>query len=397
MKLNKFLFSIVFCVAGLIFVSCGSQDDIYQEWVKKGGYDYPAKALNLSYTLGYQRVMLHWEKPSDPSVKTCKLFWNNGQDSQEFDYSDYPDGIIETIVDNLEDRSYSFDVVNYDSDGNKSLSEEIIASPYGDGWLSSRTERSVTSAMSNGNDASIKFTRATDEMIATKIRYKNHSDEWVELETQLLPGINEIVLPDAQKGKYFEYASCYQPKGGMDAVWRKWTKSKDAISYALNGSRWSKSATKNQTLEGTSLEYIFDGQINAGSRWHSSKNDDIKAVFPKIISFDTGVTAGDEYCFTAFDLCLNTTSSNLRYIRDVVFYVGANEYDPNTADYLNDFGIPFITEFVNNTSPVYTVSANSGMKGRYLSLVFLSSWNTADGYIDLWELIPYGYIPSQAD
>ena len=29
-------------------------------------------------------------------------------------------------------------------------------------------------------------------------------------------------------------------------------------------------------------------------------------------------------------------------------------------------------------------------------LVFTNSYNTS-GYIDLWELVPYGYIPSEAE
>ncbi len=134
---NIFNFLSVAAVAALL-ASCGGQDEIYKEWVKKGGYDYPAKAINLSSVSGYQSVIVNWEKPMDPAVMTARLFWDNYAKSIDIDYADYPDGKVSMLVGDLEDRSYTFDIVNYDDAGNQSLASEITVSPYGDGWMVSK-------------------------------------------------------------------------------------------------------------------------------------------------------------------------------------------------------------------------------------------------------------------
>lgn len=374
--------------------SCGGQDEIYKEWVKKGGYDYPAKAVNLSSVIGYKSVIINWEKPMDPAVTTATLFWDNYASSQSIDYADYSDGKVSMEVGNLEDRSYTFDIVNYDAVGNKSLAAEITVSPYGDSWMVSRSERTVTSSRMDGRDAKIVMSKATDEMVATRFRYKNLQDEWVECETILKPGENEVTFPNALRGKRFEYSSSFCPAAGKDTVWGHWTKSVDGISYALDGKRWNVAVTKNQFFGNNVADNIFDGNKDS---WHSSKSDATKNIFPKILSVDTQKAFGEEYSFTRFEFYEHPDQPTLRYIKDIVIYVGSTYYDPDDNDYLNHYGIPFIGTQFSTEGKVSTASATQGASGRYFSIVFKNSWNTKDGFIDLWELVPYGYIPSQAD
>lgn len=401
MNMKNFALNILFATgAAIALASCGGQDEIYKEWVKPGGYDYPAKAINLSSVSGYQSVIVKWEKPMDPAVRTAKLFWDNYANSLDINYADYSDGKVSMEVGNLEDRSYTFDIVNYDDAGNQSLAAEITVSPYGDGWMVSRSERSVSRAemIEGSNDAKIVMSKATDEMVATRFRYKNLNDEWVESETILKPGENEVVFPDALKGKRFEYSSSFCPKAGKDTVWSSWTKSVDGISYPLDVRRWNVSVTTNQYFGINVVDNIFDGnsELSAYS-WHSSKSDATKNLFPKIISVDTRSSAGEDYAFTRFEFYEHPDQPTLRYIKDIVIYVGSSYYNPNDDDYVNNFGIPFIGTQIGTTSRISSASATQGASGRYFSIVFKNSWNTKDGYIDLWELIPYGYIPSQAD
>lgn len=401
MNTGKTYLSILLTVGvAVALFSCGGQDEIYKEWVKKGGYDYPAKAVNLSSVIGYKSVIINWEKPMDPAVTTATLFWDNYASSQSIDYADYSDGKVSMEVGNLEDRSYTFDIVNYDAVGNKSLAAEITVSPYGDSWMVSRSERTVTSARMDGRDAKIVMSKATDEMIATRFRYKNLQDEWVECETILKPGENEVTFPNAMRGKRFEYSSSFCPAAGKDTVWSHWTKSADGISYQLDGSRWNVSVTNGQYNEINTPEKIFDGRFDHSTySWHSSKSDNNKLVFPKVLSIDTMASAGEEYAFTGFTFYENDSASSMRYIKNFVVYVGSKAYDPNDADYQTEghFGIPFISGTLSTSEAQYSVNSTSGATGRYLAIVFKDSWNAQNGFIDLWELVPYGYIPSLAD
>ena len=401
MNTGKTYLSILLTVGVAVALSsCGGQDEIYKEWVKKGGYDYPAKAVNLSSVIGYKSVIINWEKPMDPAVTTATLFWDNYASSQSIDYADYSDGKVSMEVGNLEDRSYTFDIVNYDAVGNKSLAAEITVSPYGDSWMVSRSERTVTSARMDGRDAKIVMSKATDEMVATRFRYKNLQDEWVECETILKPGENEVTFPNALRGKRFEYSSSFCPAAGKDTVWSHWTKSADGISYQLDGSRWNVSVTNGQYNGINTPEKIFDGRFDRSDySWHSSKSDNNKLVFPKVLSIDTMASAGEEYAFTGFTFYENDSASSMRYIKNFVVYVGSKAYDPNDADYQTEghFGIPFISGTLSTSEAQYSVNSTSGATGRYLAIVFKDSWNAQDGFIDLWELVPYGYIPSLAD
>lgn len=244
------------------------------------------------------------------------------------------------------------------------------------------------------------MSKATDEMVATRFRYKNLQDEWVECETILKPGENEVTFPNALRGKRFEYSSSFCPAAGKDTVWSHWTKSADGISYQLDGSRWNVSVTNGQYNGINTPEKIFDGRFDRSAySWHSSKSDNNKLVFPKVLSIDTMASAGEEYAFTGFTFYENDSASSMRYIKNFVVYVGSKAYDPNDADYQTEghFGIPFISGTLSTSEAQYSVNSTSGATGRYLAIVFKDSWNAQDGFIDLWELVPYGYIPSLAD
>lgn len=396
MNTGKTYLSILLTVGVAVALSsCGGQDEIYKEWVKKGGYDYPAKAVNLSSVIGYRSVIINWEKPMDPAVTTATLFWDNYASSQSIDYADYSDGKVSMEVGNLEDRSYTFDIVNYDAVGNKSLAAEITVSPYGDSWMVSRSERTVTSSRMDGKDAKIVMSKATDEMIATRFRYKNLQDEWVECETILKPGENEVTFPNAMRGKRFEYSSSFCPAAGKDTVWSSWTKSIDGISYRLDGKRWIVRSTANQDF---SSDYapnkIFDSDTLYG--WTSTNKAAYKQVFPKILSVDTQAQGGKEYAFTRFEFYQDAQNKSYRYIQNFLIFVGYSYYNPDVTD-TKSYGIQFLEGSFNTSSHRQYVSASQGASGRYFAIVFKNSYSTEDGYIDLKELVPYGYIPSQAD
>ncbi len=398
--MNNRIFILLGCVAAIAAAACSSQDDIYKEWVVVGGYDYPAKALNLNYTKGYQRLIVNWERPMDPAVKTARLYWNNYVDSVVIDYADYPSDSVSVQIgfdEPLEDRSYTFYVVNLDDNGNRSLESELIATPYGDSWLTSRSERSVYSAKMDGSDAKIVMSRSTDEMISTKFRYKNNRNDWVELEQTLQPGETEITFPNALQGKKFQYASAFCASDCIDTVWRSWQSSASGISYQLSGRRWTVTATSGQVSGENTQEKVFDGIYSMAGSWYSAVSDASKNVFPKILAVDTGTSSGNEYAFTEFEIYQHSSQPTMRYVRDLTIYVGSSAFDPNETDYVSTFGIPFLSGTFTTSSEAQSLSSTQGNSGRYIAFVFRNSWDSTNGYINVWEIVPYGYLSSDAD
>ncbi len=387
--------TIVICTLAAL-VSCGKQDTIYKQWVKEGGYVYPAKPIELTATSGYQRIILEWMAPMDPSIRTTKLYWDNYTDSLEFSYSDYKDGFLSTQVKNLDDRSYTFDVVNFDAKGNRSLAAEITTTPFGESWLLSHAERTLMSAMMVGDDAVVTMSKSTDEMVATKFRYKTADGQTVESD-YLKPGETEIHLPGALKGKKIEYKSAFLTSGGTDTVWfLSWQKSPNPLYYVPEVSTWSVEATKGQVYATYTPDKIFDGEISTTARWHAARTPATAAKkFPKVLAIDTGDDSGN-FSFNHFIFHQNPAGQTYHYIREVYVYVGDTPFDPDDADPLANFGTPagYQVFLRPDNDPVMEFRPN--VKGRYIAIVFTNSYS-GSGYIDLWELSPYGYVPSDVE
>lgn len=386
---------ITILIFAITIVSCGKQDTVYKPFVKEGGYIYPAKPINLRATSGYERILLEWDAPMDPSIRTTKLFWDNYTDSLSFTQTDYRDGSLQIWVDNLSDRSYTFDVVNYDAQGHKSLAAEITTTPFGESWLLSHAERSILSAKIDQEDAEVTMTKSTDEMVATQFRYKTLDGDVVE-SPWMLPEDNSIILPRAAKGKRFEFRSAYVPLNGVDTVWSvSWTRSPNPIVYALPRSEWTVTVTKDQEYSTFTCDKIFDGVSATNNRWNSARSGTAARVFPKVLSVDTGM-ADEPYIFTSFDFYQSPFSNTYRYIRNLSIYLGDQPYDPNDEDLTVHYGKPLIEALFSRSDEVSSVTPHPAFSGRYIAIVFTNSYSSG-GYVDLWELVPYGYLASEVD
>jgi len=395
--ISKLLFAAAMLVA--VLSSCRKQDDIYKEYVKVGGYVYPAKPIEESYTQGYKRVILHWTRPLDPAVKSAKVFWENYKYSMDVDYSLFPDGKVSVSVDNLEERTYSFDIVNYDSSNHASLATEVTAAPYGDFWLSSNSERilKIARIMEDKDSAIVILSKSTDLMVATKFRYVDNQNQTVELDNLLYPGNDTIYLPHPLKGKKFEFSSSFCPVDGADTVYNKWTKTASGIEYKLDVSKWTVKITKNQAQGTNTIDKIFDGVYNSTSkRWQGTTNATYRKIFPKIITVDTGVAEGADYSFSSLDFYQHPTTKGSRWIKNVLVYVTDEPLDPDTKeDYEKLLGEPYWKSTFVQENAVTTMSlVNAPRSGRYFSIIFTNSYSSSY-YLDLWELMPYGCLVSE--
>lgn len=387
----KTLKTSIFAAAAILgsVVSCTSQDDIYKEFIKDGGYIYPAKAANITSETGFQKVTLFWPVPKDPSLRSARVYWDNYTDSLDLNYSDFSDTVSVTIT-NLADRSYTFDIVNFDKLGNKSIAAEKSATPYGMNWLSTHEERQFKHAWVDGTTATVQLTESTSEMVATKFRYKNLDGEWVEFGPRMTPREVNFKLTNAMRGKYFEFSSGFLPSDGRDTAWMEWTKSSYPIVYPLDTKDWTVTATTGGTMGENTPDKIFDGIADANHRWHSTAGNN----FPKILSIDTNCEAGKEPTYKTFSMARNPKMS-YRYIFNFQIFTGNEPFNPDEKNFASVFGTPICNSLLNwGDNPG---SRNCTMEsGRYIAIVFTNSRNK-QGYLDLWELTVWGYIEADAN
>lgn len=387
----KTLKTSIFAAAAILgsVVSCTSQDDIYKEFIKDGGYIYPAKAANITSETGFQKVTLFWPVPKDPSLRSGRVYWDNYTDSLDLNYSDFSDTVSVTIT-NLADRSYTFDIVNFDKLGNKSIAAEKSATPYGMNWLSTHEERQFKHAWVDGTTATVQLTESTSEMVATKFRYKNLDGEWVEFGPRMTPREVNFKLTNAMRGKYFEFSSGFLPSDGRDTAWMEWTKSSYPIVYPLDTKDWTVTATTGGTMGENTPDKIFDGIADANHRWHSTAGNN----FPKILSIDTNCEAGKEPTYKTFSMARNPKMS-YRYIFNFQIFTGNEPFNPDEKNFASVFGTPICNSLLYwGDNPG---SRNCTMEsGRYIAIVFTNSRNK-QGYLDLWELTVWGYIEADAN
>ena len=390
---NKVIY-IAVLACSLAFVACDKQDDTYRQYIVNGGYIYPAKAADVSASAGYLRVGVSWATPLDPAVKTVKLYWDNYADSTTVSYSDAVDGRVTAIVDGLEERSYTFDVVNFDANGNRSLASEITASPYGDGWLSTHAERRVISARMQGTDAVVALGPAIDEMVYTKFRYKDADGKVVESDPVPVDS-TEAYLSNALKGKYFEYKSAYCPEGGLDVTWNEnWSKASTPILYRLSADSWTMTFTSNQRRSADyGPEKMFDNDLE--TRYYSSTNTSIRRNFPKIVSISTGTEGDNRPTISSVGIIQHQTESKSRYVKTFSFYVGDAAYDANDAQYAETFGTAALDATVAQADPESAFDFDP-VTGSNFAIVFTSSYS-GYGYIDVLEFEIFGYIQADAD
>lgn len=385
--------------AALALASCAKQDTIYKEFIKSGGIIYPAKPINVSADRGYQRIVLKWDAPMDPSLRTAKVFWDSNTKSQEFNYADYPSGSISTVIDELEDRSYTFSVVNYDADGNKSLATEITTSPFGESWLVSHAERTVKFARMDGNDAVVTMNKPTDEVAVTKFRYLNTQGETVE-GCPVLGTENEVRLPGAAKSKYIELQSAYCSPEGIDTVWTgNWFRSDDPIAFRVDDSRATVSVTANQIRENFTPDKILDGIYDDGeSRWFSSNAAQYRNIWPKILVIDTRLAGQAAMTFNKFVFYQDPDpdGQTRRYIRSVNVYVSNNKFNPDDSDYTKNFGEPVLSVSLNQVDARQEFVPEAKVAGRYIAIVFRNSYS-GSGFVDLWEFDAFGYVLADAE
>ena len=395
--MKRFIYSIL--ALALAVAACDRQDDTYKQYVVPGGYNYPAKPSGIVTRSGFFKVVLSWATPLDPAVKSVKVYWDNYTDSVAVDYATAVDGMVSTTVTDLEDRSYTFDIVNFDGKGNRSLATQVTVSPYGDGWLTTHAERKVTTAQIVGTDAVITMGSPMDEMVCTKFRYRTSSGDLVEYDEVLNDEDNVIKLPDALKGKYFEFQSAYCPRNGVDTVWSgNWIKSSSPISYVVDGNPTA-TVTDNQIRDSFVPQLILDGiKDDASSRYFSTNVSSYRGIFPKIIVIDTKKTGDSKMKFNCFKFYQDPAedAQTRRYLRSVYVYVGDTKFNPNDSNYSKNFGEPVYRANFNQNDAVQEIVPETPVEGRYIAIVFRTSYSSS-GFIDLWEFEAYGYVEKDAD
>lgn len=179
----KFLKYIqIFLLGGFCFLySCDSMEDTYKEYIEGGEIVYRAKAKDVIGDPGYFRTKLHWSLYFPTQVVSCEI-WEETKKLATIPVT-YRDTInMEYILDNLEERTYTFFIYSLDAENNRSVKSDVVVDIYGLRYESTlRTERSIESVLRKADASSIclvELSPATSsKLVKTSLTYQTNSGE----------------------------------------------------------------------------------------------------------------------------------------------------------------------------------------------------------------------------
>ncbi|MDD2250887.1 MAG: DUF4998 domain-containing protein [Candidatus Cloacimonetes bacterium] len=372
-------FILIIFMVGYIS-SCKDMDDVYKEFLVSNGLKYPQRPDSLKVFAGYNRLRLTWLKAKDPSIIHAMIYWNNYLDSLRVNLDDYNDTII-VDIDNLGESTYTFYVKTFDDHGNASIPSEISGTAYGNNYIKSTTDRTISSALRDANrKGTIIWNAKTPDLIFSEVRYTTSSGEKKIVRVHQDDMI--LTCPDAKPGELFEYHSVFLPKSGIDPIAKEWIVYENPFAYKPERSAWT-AVAKNGNHDwsdggGGQTALLFDGKMNTG--WHSR----VGTPFPLCVSVDM-----KESVLINYIIIYPPAPTSWRYLKDVRIYLTDTPIDPNSPDLEANLAkmMPAVAASYSGGDS-FRLDLPSPLSGRYITLLFP---NSTKAYISFMELEVYGY------
>ncbi len=149
----KRIYSLAILAASILsFTSCEDFMDMHEEYIEGGEIIYAPKPDSVSFIAGKGRVLFNCRTYNAPNVRSIDVYWNDGLDSLIIPVelkTGYDS--ISVILDNLEEKSYTFNIQTTDNFGHKSLFMTDFGTSYGDTYQATLNDRLIESLSGRNN------------------------------------------------------------------------------------------------------------------------------------------------------------------------------------------------------------------------------------------------------
>lgn len=291
MKLNKYyaLFLSISFISTL--VSCTDTYSVHEDYLEGGEIAYTNKVDSLSTITGKNRVKIVGYISNAFNVDEIVVYWNKGKDSQRFPYVKSANKVdkLELIVDNLEEKSYEFEVFSKNSTNDTSIKTVAFGTVYGENYRANLSAREINkTSFGLDNSASINF-KPVDELTRnTEVKYFDTSG--AELVKIVESTQSYLVLSDVDNSRPIQYRTFFVPtvkdklgnETSLDLFgsdWKTYTMpqlkpilASATITPVLGGIevKWSNPTNKNinvtiSYVNGTTRSVVVNSTATAGS------------------------------------------------------------------------------------------------------------------------------------
>lgn len=375
--MKKIYSLLVFALCILSFSSCEDFMDIHKEYIEGGEIIYAPKPDTVSFIAGKGRILFKCRAYNSPNVKSINLYWNERLDSLIIPVSlsaGYDS--LEVVLDNMIEKSYTFNIQLEDNFGHKSLSVTDFGSSYGDFYQSTLIDRRVKKISLSDNGGLIDWYSAGEGLVANEIKYTKSNGAQTVIR---MPAKDYSVLcPDLKAGSQFEFRSLYIPEEeAIDTFYTEWSKYEEDFPaiYTFDRSNWEVLACSDQKeSDGGGMKTLIDGDL--GTFWHSAYGPD--APLPHWAVID--MTSAKKIC--RFDVYRRPGNTDGKTVQ---LFIGNNkEADASGWTQVAEGVFPASGDKVQIDIPAST----STDLGRYLKIVLPDS-NRAP-FTSIAEIYVYG-------
>jgi len=269
--MKKLYNGLLFFITFLTLASCEDFMDIHKEFIEGGEVIYAPKPDSVSFIAGKGRILFRCWMYNSPNVKSIDIFWNDGKDSLIIPVK-LNAGIdsLESVLTNMPEKSYTFDIKTTDNFGHSSLSTVDFGSSYGETYNSTLTNRRIKKIELSDKGGVVEWFSAAEGLVANEVRYlKNDGTQAV---VSMPAGDYSVSCPDAKAGSSLEFRSSFIPENeSIDTFYTAWTTHPDLFpsTYLYDRSNWSVLECSDETAsDGGGMATLIDDDL--GSYWHSN-------------------------------------------------------------------------------------------------------------------------------
>lgn len=274
-----------------ILTSCTDTYSVHEEYLNGGEVAYTNKVDSVSTITGKNRVKIEGYISNAFNVDEVIVYWNKGKDSQRFPYVKSANKVdkLELIVDNLEEKSYEFEVYSKNSTNDISIKTVAYATVYGENYRANLSAREINkTSFGLDNSATINFKPVDEFTRNTEVKYFDMSG--AELVKIVERTQSDLVLSEVDNSRPIQYRTFFVPtvsdKLGnetsldlFDSDWKTYTMpqlkpilASTSITPVLGGIevKWSNPTNKNINVKvsyvnGTTKNVIVSSTATAGS------------------------------------------------------------------------------------------------------------------------------------
>jgi len=374
----KRIYSLAILAASILsFTSCEDFMDIHEEYIEGGEIIYAPKPDSVSFIAGKGRVLFNCRTYNAPNVRSIDVYWNDGLDSLIIPVelkTGYDS--ISVILDNLEEKSYTFNIQTTDNFGHKSLFMTDFGTSYGDTYQATLNDRLIESLSLSDQEGTIKWYYAPQYLVRSEIRYvkKDGSQAIAKV-----PSTDDLVLlPDVKSGSTFEYRSLYIPEAAaIDTFATAWKEYETPFptEYKYDRSLWKVlSVSDVSTSEGGGMDALIDDDLR--TYWQSAyEGGDAPLPHWAVIDMQTPKK------ISKVELYRRTGNKDTKSIE---LYVSEHP-EAETADWIK-IGTAVFDE--GDSSSITLPETIGAGKGRYLKLLLPDS--NREPYTSVAEVYVYG-------